>query len=68
MKKRRKDPDLAEQYDFSRGVRGKYAKRYAERTNVSPQSFKEKGSPRRHGGHGEEGEEKETGDGHKSTL
>jgi len=28
------DPDLLEEYDFSKGVRGKYAKRYAEGTNV----------------------------------
>ena len=34
MKKMRKDPDMLAQYDFSRGVRGKYAKRYAEGTNV----------------------------------
>jgi hypothetical protein len=30
----RKDPDMLEEYDFSQGVRGKYAKRYAEGTNV----------------------------------
>ena len=34
MKRMRKDPDMLEQYDFSQGVRGKYAKRYAEGTNV----------------------------------
>jgi hypothetical protein len=34
MKKMRSDPDLLKEYDFSRGVRGKYAKRYAEGTNV----------------------------------
>jgi len=34
MKKIRNDPDLLEEYDFSKGVRGKYAKRYAEGTNV----------------------------------
>ena len=34
MKKRRNDPDMLEEYDFSKGVRGKYAKRYAEGTNV----------------------------------
>lgn len=34
MKKMRKDPDMLEEYDFSKGVRGKYAKRYAEGTNV----------------------------------
>jgi hypothetical protein len=34
MKKMRKDPDMLEEYDFSHGVRGKYAKRYAEGTNL----------------------------------
>ena len=34
MKKRQNDPDMLEEYDFSQGVRGKYAKRYAEGTNV----------------------------------
>jgi len=34
MKKMRNDPDMLEEYDFSQGVRGKYAKRYAEGTNV----------------------------------
>jgi len=29
-----RDPDLLAEYDFSKGVRGKYAKRYAEGTNV----------------------------------
>ncbi len=33
MKKKR-DPDMREEYDFRGGVRGKYAKRYAEGTNV----------------------------------
>ena len=28
------DQDMLEEYDFSKGVRGKYAKRYAEGTNV----------------------------------
>jgi hypothetical protein len=28
------DPDMLEEYDFSKGVRGKYAKRYAQGTNV----------------------------------
>jgi hypothetical protein len=32
--KAKRDPDLLEEYDFSKGVRGKYAKRYAEGTNV----------------------------------
>ena len=34
MKKKRKDSDMLEEYDFSKGVLGKYAKRYAEGTNV----------------------------------
>jgi len=34
MKKLRNDPEMLEEYDFSIGVRGKYAKRYAEGTNV----------------------------------
>lgn len=32
--KAKRDPDLLDEYDFSQGVRGKYAKRYAEGTNV----------------------------------
>jgi hypothetical protein len=34
MRKNRNAPDMLEEYDFSRGVRGKYAKRYAAGTNV----------------------------------
>jgi hypothetical protein len=34
MKRTKNDPDILEEYDFSGGVRGKYAKRYAEGTNV----------------------------------
>lgn len=34
MKKMQKDPDMLEEYDFSKGVRGKYAKKYREGTNV----------------------------------
>ncbi len=34
MKKMDNDPDLLEEYDFSGGERGKFAKRYAEGTNV----------------------------------
>jgi len=34
MKKKQTDPDMLDEYDFSGGVRGKYAKRYAEGTNV----------------------------------
>jgi len=29
-----RDPDMLAEYDFGEGVRGKYAKRYAEGTNV----------------------------------
>ncbi len=32
--KRRPDFDMLYEYDFSKGIRGKYAKRYAEGTNV----------------------------------
>lgn len=32
--KTRRDPDMLDEYDFSKGVRGKYAKRYAGGTNV----------------------------------
>lgn len=28
------DPDVLSEYDFSKGVRGKYAQRYAEGSNV----------------------------------
>ena len=34
MKRMSNDPDMLEEYDFSQGVRGKYAQRYAEGTNV----------------------------------
>ncbi len=34
MKNRRNEPDMSEEYDFTEGVRGKYATRYAEGTNV----------------------------------
>jgi hypothetical protein len=30
----RRDPDMLAEYDFSQGVRGKYADRYAEGTNL----------------------------------
>jgi hypothetical protein len=30
----RRDPDMLDEYDFSKGVRGKYARRYAEGSNV----------------------------------
>jgi hypothetical protein len=34
MKVIQNDPDMLKEYDFSKGVRGKYAKRYAAGTNV----------------------------------
>jgi len=34
MKKMQNDSDMLEEYDLSKGVRGKYAKRYAKGTNV----------------------------------
>ena len=34
MKKMKNDPEMLEEYDFSGGIRGKYARRYAEGTNV----------------------------------
>lgn len=32
--KRRRDPEMLDEYDFSSGVRGKHAKRYAQGSNV----------------------------------
>jgi len=32
--KSRGDSEMLSEYDFSKGVRGKYAKRYAEGTNI----------------------------------
>ncbi|MGA2704129.1 MAG: hypothetical protein ABSH35_23895 [Isosphaeraceae bacterium] len=32
--KARRDPDMLAEYDFSQGVRGKYAQRYSEGTNI----------------------------------
>ena len=32
--KKKRGPDMLDEYDFSKGVRGKYAKRYAEVTNA----------------------------------
>ena len=32
--KAKRDADLLEEYDFSKGPRGKYAKRYAEGSNI----------------------------------
>jgi len=34
MRRMRKDRDMLEEYDFSKGIQGKYARRYAEGTNV----------------------------------
>ncbi|CAG1771766.1 hypothetical protein BAC3_02058 [uncultured bacterium] len=34
MKRMRKDSDMLEEYDFSKGIRGKYTKRYEEGTNI----------------------------------
>jgi hypothetical protein len=34
MKRMKSDSDMLEEYDFTGGVRGKYAKRYAEGSNV----------------------------------
>jgi hypothetical protein len=31
---KKRGPDMLDEYDFSKGERGKYAKRYAERTSV----------------------------------
>ena len=32
--RKKNDSEMLKEYDFSKGVRGKYAKRYAEGTNV----------------------------------
>ncbi len=34
MKRMQKDPDMLEEYDFSNGIQGKYAKEYAKGSNV----------------------------------
>ena len=34
MKPMSNDPDMLEEYDFSKGVRGKYANKYKKGTNV----------------------------------
>ena len=34
MKRMQKDPDLLEEYDFSKGVQGKYADRFRAGTNL----------------------------------
>jgi hypothetical protein len=33
-RKKQSDPDMLEEYDFRDGVRGKYAQRYAEGSNI----------------------------------
>ena len=32
--KTQSDPDMLDEYDFSKGVRGKYAQRFAEGSNI----------------------------------
>lgn len=34
MKTMNNDPDMLQEYNFSKGVRGKYSQRYTEGTNV----------------------------------
>lgn len=34
MKKMQKDPNMLEEYDFTKGVQGKYAKKYEKGTNI----------------------------------
>jgi hypothetical protein len=34
MKRMQKGPEMLEEYDFSQGIEGKYAKEYTEGTNV----------------------------------
>ena len=34
MKKMQKDPDMLEEYDFSKGIKGKYSKKYEEGNNI----------------------------------
>jgi hypothetical protein len=34
LKKMENKSDILEEYDFSKGIRGKYTKRYAEGTNI----------------------------------
>jgi hypothetical protein len=34
MKKVNEKEEMLPEYDFSKGIRGKYAKRYAERSNI----------------------------------
>ncbi len=32
--KKKRDPDMLDEYDFRKGIRGNYAERYAQGTNV----------------------------------
>jgi hypothetical protein len=34
MRKMQNDPDMLEEYDFSKGIQGKYSQKYSEGTNV----------------------------------
>ena len=34
MKRMKADQEMLEEYDFSKGIRGKYAQKYSEGTNV----------------------------------
>jgi hypothetical protein len=34
MKRMKTDPEMLEEYDFSKGIRGKYVQKYSEGTNV----------------------------------
>jgi hypothetical protein len=34
MKRMKTDPEMLEEYDFSKGIRGKYAQKYSKGTNV----------------------------------
>ena len=34
MKRMQKDQDMLEEYDFSKGIRGKYSKKYKDGNNV----------------------------------
>ncbi len=35
MKVMTNDPEMLEEYNFSKGIRGKYAKRYSDGTNIA---------------------------------
>jgi len=42
MNEEKPDPDMLESYDFSRGLRGKYALKYGARTTETSSSFEER--------------------------